>query len=271
MRGQQCYIIFSDLDGTLLSHESYSWKEAIPALEVLRERDIPLILCSSKTKAEIEFYRNRLGNEHPFISENGGGIFVPVGYRGFRLQYDTVQEGYWVISLSVGYPSLVKALGEIREKTGLKIKGFSDMSDEEVARVTGLDMEQARLARRRQYDEPFLIEGKADGLREAVNAAGLRYTEGRRFFHLMGNIDKGRATKKLVEIYRENSPDLNNIVTVGIGDSLNDLPMLEAVDIAVLVKGPDGEHDHRVAVKDLIRTEAIGPKGWNEAVLRLIT
>ncbi|MFQ5957235.1 MAG: HAD-IIB family hydrolase [Candidatus Brocadiales bacterium] len=270
MNGQQCYIIFSDLDGTLLNHDSYSWEEARPALAVIRERGIPLVLCSSKTKSEIEQYRLRLRNEHPFISENGGGIFIPIGYRGFRLQYDLIQEGYWVICLSVGYPSLVKALGEIKEKTGLKIKGFSDMNDKEVAMATGLGLEEARLAKKRQFDEPFLVEGETDGLREAIKAMGLECTEGGRFFHLMGNIDKGKATRRLADMYRENCPDFN-IVTVGIGDSLNDLPMLEAVDIAILVKGPYGGYDHRVVVKDLIRTEDIGPKGWNDAVLRLIT
>lgn len=270
MPGQLHYIIFSDLDGTLLSYDTYSWEEARPALEAVRERDIPLILCSSKTKSEIELYRRRLGNNHPFISENGGGIFVPIGYRDFRLQYDSVQEGYWLIRLGADKPSLVKALDEIKKRTGLKIRGFSDMSDEEVATITGLVLEEARLARRRQYSEPFLVEGGVDGLREAVAALGLELTEGRRFFHLTGNMNKGKATRRLAEIYRENCPDCD-IVAVGIGDGLNDLPMLEAVDKAILVKGPDGKHDPRVAVEGLIRTEAIGPKGWNEAVLGLVT
>lgn len=270
MHGHQYYIIFSDLDGTLLSHDSCSWEEAIPALEAVRKKDIPLVLCSSKTKSEIELYRRRLGNEHPFISENGGGIFIPAGYRGFSLKYDMIEEGYWVISLGTDYSSLVKALSEVKERTGLKIKGFSDMSDEEVAITCGLGLEEARLARQRHFDEPFLVDGDANGLREAITAMGLKCTEGGRFFHLTGNIDKGKATKRLTEIYRKNCPHFN-IVSVGIGDSLNDLHMLETVDIAILVKGPDGQHDRRVAVKGLIRTEAIGPRGWNDAVLKLIT
>lgn len=239
-------------------------------MKVIDERDIPLILCSSKTKSEIEFYRRRLGNEHPFISENGGGIFVPVGYWNFQLQYDSIQNGYWAIHLGTENPSLTKALDEVRAKTGLKIKSFSEMSDAEIANLAGLRLEEARLARERQFSEPFLIEGKTNGLTEAVTALGLQLTEGRRFLHLMGKVDKGKATQRLTEIYRENRPDYD-IVTVSIGDSLNDLPMLKAADIAVLVKGPEGRHDPRVAVEGLIRTKAIGPKGWNEAVLELLT
>jgi mannosyl-3-phosphoglycerate phosphatase len=69
----QRVLIFTDLDGTLLD-SSYSFNDALPALDLIRERAIPLIICSSKTRAEIEHYRKRLDNRHPFISENGGGF-----------------------------------------------------------------------------------------------------------------------------------------------------------------------------------------------------
>jgi len=68
-------IIFTDLDGTLLHPQTYSFDAAMPALKLIKEKDIPLILCSSKTRAEIEVYRKKLDNQHPFVSENGGGIF----------------------------------------------------------------------------------------------------------------------------------------------------------------------------------------------------
>jgi mannosyl-3-phosphoglycerate phosphatase len=76
-------IIFTDLDGTLLDYSTYSFEKALPALQLLKEKDIPLIICSSKTKKEIEYYRKKLDNHHSFISENGGGIFIPKGYFGF--------------------------------------------------------------------------------------------------------------------------------------------------------------------------------------------
>lgn len=70
-------IIFTDLDGTLLHPNIYSFAKARPALNLIKEEGIPLVLCSSKTRAEMEVYRERLGNNHPFVSENGGGIFIP--------------------------------------------------------------------------------------------------------------------------------------------------------------------------------------------------
>ena len=71
------FLVFSDLDGTLLDHNTYGWKEAVPALELCRTRGVPVILASSKTRAEMDVLRRRLSLSAPFISENGGGIFFP--------------------------------------------------------------------------------------------------------------------------------------------------------------------------------------------------
>jgi len=77
-------VIFTDLDGTLLDHCTYSYKEAEKALESIRRKNIPLIVCSSKTREEIEIYRKKLLNNGPFISENGGAIFIPEQYEGLK-------------------------------------------------------------------------------------------------------------------------------------------------------------------------------------------
>jgi predicted mannosyl-3-phosphoglycerate phosphatase (HAD superfamily) len=65
-------VVFSDMDGTLLEHSTYSFAEAQPALDLLKSRGIPLDVCTSKTRSEVEFWRRLLGNKHPFIVENGG-------------------------------------------------------------------------------------------------------------------------------------------------------------------------------------------------------
>ncbi|MDO8862561.1 HAD hydrolase family protein [Haliea sp. E1-2-M8] len=75
-------LVFSDLDGSLLDHRDYSFRAALPGLEALREREIPLIFCSSKTRAEIEPLRARLDNRDPFIVENGAAVFIPRGSFG---------------------------------------------------------------------------------------------------------------------------------------------------------------------------------------------
>ena len=65
------YIIFSDLDGTLLDHKTYTFDPALEALSIIKSRQIPLILSSSKTRAEIERIQSHLTLKDPFIFENG--------------------------------------------------------------------------------------------------------------------------------------------------------------------------------------------------------
>lgn len=69
--------VITDLDGTLLDHETYSWAEASEAKEMLASRHIPLVMCSSKTVSEIQTFRASLEINYPFIVENGGAVYLP--------------------------------------------------------------------------------------------------------------------------------------------------------------------------------------------------
>lgn len=259
-------MIITDLDGTLLHPRTYAFKEALPALERVRERGVPLVICSSKTRAEIEVYRKRLDNVHPFISENGGGIYIPAGYFPFHGS-GAPKDGYEVIALGSPYEEIRRRFTAMRDRLGIAVRGFGDMSAEEVADLTGLTIEEARLSKQRDFEEPFIFPDTPDDrfLRE-IEGEKLRWTQGQ-FFHLMGDHHKGKAVNILRMLYeRRQGP----VMTIGIGDSLNDLPFLFAVDRPVLVKKGSGRHDERIDIPGLLRTEGIGPSGWNEAVLELL-
>jgi len=223
-------IIFSDLDGTLLDAKDYSFAAAAPALRLIRARGIPLVLCSSKTRAEIEALRRRLDNAHPFIAENGGGIFVPRGYFAEEFEADAFGD-YRLIRLGMSYGEIRKRFVRLRERLGARMRGFADMTDDEVAALTGLSRDEARLARQRDFDEAFVFDGAPDeSFLKAIEADGLHWTQGQ-FFHIMGDHDKGRAVKMLASLYRQ---QYGALTSIGLGDSLNDLPLLQAVDRAVL-------------------------------------
>jgi len=259
-------IVFSDLDGTLLDAKTYRFDAAIPALEVLRARGIPLVLCSSKTRREIEVYRERLGNSDPFIFENGGGICIPEGLFPFAIEGEAC-DGCRVIPLGTPYPELRSALQELRQELGLAVTGFGDLTAVGVAELTGLPLTEADLARRREFDEPFAFDNPSEPRTAdflcAIAARGLHWTRGR-FFHILGDNDKGRAARMLTEFFQRGQPPLT---TVGIGDSLNDLPLLEAVDIPVIVQHDDGSHLDGVCSPRLVLADGAGPTGWNRAIL----
>ena len=260
------FVIFTDLDGTLLDYGSYSFKAVLPALELIKSKNIPLVICTSKTRAEIEFYRKVLDNSDAFISENGGGIFIPEVYFSEDFKYDKQVDGYRVVELGTPYKVLVEALNSIKRETSLNIKGFSEMTISEVLKVSGLRSDLAELAKMREYDEPFLLYGDEKGaeyIKAEITRRGFKHTEGGIFHHIMGENDKGKAVKILIRLLKRKFSDLQ---TIGIGDSLNDLPMLEIVDIPILVKKPSGEYDSRIRLDNLILAGGTGPKGWNKVI-----
>lgn len=266
------FVVFTDLDGTLLDAHTYSFEDARPSLELLDRHQIPLILCSSKTRAEIAHYRARLQNRHPFIAENGGGIFIPKGYFTVRPSDESVQivdEGaYEVIPLGAPYAALCAVIEDLRT-AGYAVRGFNDMTIGEVMAITGLTAREAAMAKERDFDEPFLFDGDQEALEnlaKSIRSRGYALTRGR-FFHIMGNSDKGRAVQILSALYRNQFGD---IVTVAIGDSPNDLPMLLAVDIPMIVQKPDGSYDSGLALARITRADGIGPKGWNRAIASIL-
>jgi predicted mannosyl-3-phosphoglycerate phosphatase (HAD superfamily) len=153
MRSNGRTIIDTDLDGTFLDEEDYSFRESLPALRAAEERGIPVVFCSSKTRAEIEHLRKAAKVTDPFIVENGGAIFVPEGY-------------------------------------------FPITTEESMSRDT----------------------------------------------------------------------------TIGIGDGLNDVPMLSKVATPIIVKLTSGAHQPELVAQfpQARLTKGIGPRGWAEAVMQLV-
>lgn len=264
-------IIFTDLDGTLLDHRTYSYSEAEEALKLIRERKAPLVLCSSKTRNEIQVYRKKLSNNDPFISENGATIFIPKDYDGLKCKFDKIENDHLVIEIGTEYKVLADVFEGIKSKTGINIKSITEFTIDEVVELTGLSREEAGLAVTREYSLPFIVnagEEEVEIVKEEILSSGFNYTEGERFMHLIGANDKGKAIKILMDIFRTNYPE-KKIVSVGVGDSLNDLPMLEVVDRAFLVRKVSGNYEERINVKDLVYADGIGPVGWNKAILSL--
>ncbi len=259
-------IIFTDLDGTLLHPKTYSFQEAMPALELIREQGIPLVLCSSKTHSELEVYRKRLQNKDPFIAENGGALYVPAGYFSFSTG-DAHRGRYIVSAFGMPYQDTRKEFVRLRESLHVQVRGFGDMTVDEIAALTGLTREEAALAREREFSEPFVFDqGAEERFFEAAAERGLHWTRGR-LYHLMGDHDKGRAIRLLKQWYER---EHGTLITIGLGDGLNDLPLLKEVDHPILLQKEDGSFEPGLETPGLIRAQGIGPSGWNRAVLELL-
>jgi mannosyl-3-phosphoglycerate phosphatase len=264
-------LVATDLDGCLLDETTYSYDAAREALSALAGLRIPLVLTSSKTRAEMEPLHRTLGLDAPMVVENGGAILIPEGYFPERPERARLDPPYWTIVLGALRARLLRDLKVIAEETGASPRSFAALGRDEVASRTGLSGASAGLALAREYDEPFVLEDEDEALAvaQAARDRGLRVTRGGRFWHLTGDTDKGQALRFLLGLYAEHG---RRFSTVGLGDSPNDLELLRAVQRPVIVPRPGSVCDPTLvsALPHAEQADAPGPRGWNQAVLAIV-
>lgn len=241
-------VVFTDLDGTLLDRETYSFRPALPALDALQARGIPVVLVTSKTRSEVEALRLTMNHTGPYIVENGAAIFVP-GQPPTILGRTTAEAR--------------AALRAAAAESGVHVRGFGEMPVDEISQRAGLPPAIAQLASRREYGEPFVVTaGDIASLRAALERQGFQVTQGGRFFHVLGGCDKARAVALL-------AAQLGDPDTVGLGDAPNDLGFLQAIRRPVIIPCL-----HLAAMRAALPHAAVaaepGPAGWNQAVLAIL-
>ena len=262
MKPDSQLIVFTDLDGTLLDHDTYDWQPAVPALETLRARNIPVVLVSSKTLAELEDYRAQLELAHPVVAENGAAVDIP----------DDCFPASTFSAGTVLRAELQSAYREVKRAGGFSCEAFFEFGVQGIIRETCLTEEQAARANDRRASEPVLwcdTDERAVEFEREMAERGLRCIRGGRFLHLMGNTSKEQAVRELLEAYSNKWPG-RALTSVSLGDGPNDLGMLAATDIAVIIPG---KHNHRMTLESqnrILRPESAGPAGWNEAILRIL-
>lgn len=232
-----------------------------------------MIFCTSKTRAEVKMLRRAMGNAHPFIVENGGAIVIPAGYFPEIATLGNQARAYTLI-LGRPYDELVRELVRISQELDVPIRGFHQMTDDEVARETGLSVREAHMARQRETGEPFrFTSANPAAIRAFLRRAqerGYTIQRGGRFWHFTGSCDKGLAMSVLIGFYR--LAWQTRIFTIALGDSANDLTMLRLVDRPILIPKSDGSFDEDVtnAIPRIARASKPGPPGWCASLLKAL-
>ena len=260
------YLVYSDLDGTLLNHDDYCFKEASEALSYLQLHSIPLIIVTSKTFSEVKPLQEKLNIKCPFIVENGAGIFIPSD--SILAQNIPAHDSYLKISQAQSYLEL-RLFFKLLQKR-YPIRGFGDMEVEEVMELTSLDKEDALNAMKRDFTEPFVIEDSVaiESLRDEANKEGLDIVKGGRFYHLISQgQDKAKAMQRLTHLFEEHFN--TSLTMIALGDSANDFTMLKAAHKSVLIPGYDGSYAD-IEAPNISKAPFAGPKGWNISLLEIL-
>lgn len=265
------YLIFTDLDGTLLNTETYDYQAVRPLLATLAQRSIPVIPVTSKTRAEVDHLCRDLGLRDPFVVENGSAIYFPKSLDSAELPW-ALAEGeddgdYRVLALGCNYVTARAGLKAIAQELGRPLKGFGDWTVEQVVQLTGLTPDAAKQAKAREFSEPFMTPKNVapEDLQRAGAEMGFRVVLGDRFSHLIGGeAGKGEAVRQLLALYQAAHPH-EPLTTLGLGNSPNDISMLEVVDYPMILPGAAGPHP-QLAQRGWPIAPEVAPAGWAAAV-----
>ena len=254
-----CLWIVSDVDGTLMDH-SYDLTPAKETIKYLQKLSIPVILCTSKTAAEVKVIREDLNLSDPYIVENGAAIYG-----------ESLKKVNGKIILGQKYEILEEILNFISKEIDYKLTPLNNLTDEEATKLTGLKGNSLNLMRDRHWSMPFL--NPPYYLEEKINICCKKFKvdifKGNRMSHLLStNSNKGKAINALKEY-----SNLQNIQIIGLGDSPNDLPLLLNSDIKIVIPGIDGPNlnllDQLKNLDFILASEPNG-YGWKNEINKLI-
>ena len=264
------FLVFTDLDGTLLDHHSYSCLDAVPQLHRLEHQGIPVMPVSSKTRTEIVQLRGELGNEHPFIAENGAAVFIGIDYFPQQPADTVARDGFWVREFTEPRATWLELLASLRSDFAGEYDYFYRAGTEGIMRMTGLSRALAIEANSREYSEPVKWLGSDERRSEFIArlaAAGATALQGGRFLSVSGDCSKGRALAWLRDCFADQAPE-RPVHDLAAGDSANDVDMLEAAATALLVRSPVHDFPTLARTTGVMRTTDYGPAGWSEGVTR---
>lgn len=251
----KCYVVFTDIDGTLLDTGTFRGKAARPMVRRLHAAGVPVVPVTSMTVDEMEPIARELGLRDPMIIESGGAIARWAG------------SAWEVEPTGPEADILLDVIREIEDRSGASLTVYSALPDDEAARLSGLSGEMLHRSTHRRFSEPFVVDsGELARIIAAAESIGFAVRRGRRFFHLCRQCDQGEAYTRLHQ-------ELRCEVAVALGDSALDAEFLARADIPIIVPGPDGHPDPELLARlpSARLAPAPGSAGWAAAIDQVLT
>jgi mannosyl-3-phosphoglycerate phosphatase family protein len=262
-------MILTDVDGVLCHAETRSVADARAAVGLLERQDVPVVLYSERSAAELVWLQHELDIREPFICESGAAVYIPRDYF-VQLPRTSGNTGDWeVIEFGAPYATVVAALRRVAAALQIPIVGLDDLGAVQLSRELAMPVSDADRALSRQYDARFRLLTSDPAARprlfNAMRAAGYRCFSGPKYDHATGVRDPRAAIRLVISLYRSY---WDSLIVIGLGDNATDHGLLREVDVPIIVRN-DGIDQLPLLrrVPKAYLTRAAGPAGWREAVL----
>ncbi len=267
-------VIFANIDALLSSGTGAAAGSELTALGALGDT-AAIVLCSGRTRPEIEHLSQGLPARYPFICEHGAAAFVPDGYFPFEVPNSTPVSSYQVVEFGRSASTVADLLRRTAARQGIRICCFSDMSVEDVAQDCGMSLLDARLAKLRDYGEHFRVDDPDPATRvrllDALRAAHLRCVPGTRYDHVGASVDISIGVGMLRTLYRRLYAPT---ITVGVADWQADADVLQLVECAIVIESadqppqPPPRNAYRVRPPRVVKVDA--GTGWAASIAAVI-
>jgi mannosyl-3-phosphoglycerate phosphatase family protein len=263
-------LVVSGIGGCLIDPVDGDYDAARPAVAALASLEVPLVLCSSRPRAEVELVSRLFGLSAPMIVENGAALVVPDGHLPHGVPGGRRDGDHYVLHLGPPRQRLREALAELAAAAGTEVRLVADLAPGD--RPASVGPVGVRSSLRHEHTDPFLVgsEERAAALAREAEARGLRVARGERALHLLAGADKGLALRTLLSLYAREGIRPR---AVALGTWAVDLPMLRAAQRPIVMPGPGGRLEPQLAtgLPGAERARQGGPAGWNDAVLAVLT
>jgi len=166
---------------------------------------MPCVWMTGWTRAQLDEPRRRLGQNHPYIGENGGGVYLPEDY--FHLKGSTtIRLGrYTCIPIAKPQPAAAEALEELAADLDISVVPLRSLSHRELSQNTGLPAREAELLRQRDFDELFFFAGARDvdieKFRQEAERRDLTVQRNSQFWSLSCGADLATGVRELGALY----------------------------------------------------------------------
>ena len=177
---QTPYILYIAVDDLIPARGSM-----VPGLDefaaTLDHRGIPAVWLTSRTRLQMDEPRRKLAHTHPFIAEDGCGIFLPEDYFHLRPQASTSQPRgtatvrlgrFTCLPVAEQQPAASDALEALSAETGVSVVPLRSLAPRELVQNLALPPREADLARQRDFDELFFFAGASEEDIEKFQEAG---------------------------------------------------------------------------------------------------
>ena len=265
------YLIFSDLDGSFLHHQNYSYGKNDLVIEKLKKNNHQIIFNSSKTCSEIRIILKALKlTMMPFSCENGATLYFPKTIFK-KIKKSQSFEDYWKINLtnknSIKWYKILKKL-----KKDFYFELICDLSKKDLLKLTNLKNIKQML--NREASQLIIWKDSKKKLDEFSRMIKINYkgalNQGGRFIQISSPCNKRIATKEICHIYHETFHDKYYQSFIALGDNENDREMLNFAKYACVIKNKYSTPIKLNSLKkNVFYSQKEAPWGWQESLMKL--